>query len=175
MNEQREILDEMERLRQECRELNADIISLLGKTTRRTHKLKSLKEQNQTDAVALEKLTEEVTSFEPYDIETLEVEINNLETKISEKDTEYEQILADVERLSTALEVQKESRLKQEIYGQVRGGSIQHANRDKAENYAIALRRILEDELYELQTIGVTPRLVAKKRAQVTRAQILCP
>lgn len=174
MNEN-QILEEMQLLRQECRELNAEIVDLLGKTTRRTQKLKNLKEQNRSDNITLDKLSKEVASFKPYDCNDLEKEIEDLETKISESSAEYEQIVADVDRLSTALRVQNESKLKQEIYGQVRGGSLQYVNKGKSENYAIALRRILEDELYELQQTDVAPRLVARKRAQVTRAQILCP
>ena len=82
----------------------------------------------------------------------------------------------DISRLTDAIQVQRESTLKQEIYGQISTGyKIYSTNQINKEGSAIALKRSLEEELKNLEDNEAPTRILAKKRSQLSRVQYLCP
>lgn len=169
------VLAEMKQLRRECRELNSEILVLSTQKSRRDTKFQTLRSENTSNDQQLESLTEKVQSFNVCNVSDLETQVVVLEQEIGRMAAQYDQLLGDTDRLTKALKVQKQSRQKEMIYNQVHGRPRQTTAREKADNCGIALRRALEDELEDMKGSNFPLRLLAHKRAQVTRANVLCP
>lgn len=175
MNEY-EILEEMKNLRYECRILNADIIKLTQKNGRLSQSLDSIIQQNKNYMEQINQMKKELNSYEPCDINDVKLQIDLKEKEIQELNKEYEILCKDISRLTDAIQVQRESTLKQEIYGQISTGyKIYSTNQINKEGSAIALKRSLEEELKNLEDNEAPTRILAKKRSQLSRVQYLCP
>ena len=173
---QAEILEEMRNLRYECRILNANIIKIAEKNDRLSHSLDSLIQQNNEYTDQIRQMRIELKSYTSYDIEGIKEQIDIKEREIKDFQKEYSILLKDISRLTEALQVQRESALKQEIYGQIATGyKLYSTNQIDKEGTAIALKKSLEDELNNLETIEAPTRVIAKKRSQLSRVHYLCP
>lgn len=175
MNET-EILEEMRNLRKECRVLNADIIKLTGKNNRLSQSLDLLINENKNYMEEIAQMKKELGSYSPCDINDIKQRIDEREKEIQGFKKEYECLCKDISRLTDALQIQRESALKQEIYGQISTGyKFYQSNQINKEGSAIALKRSLEEELKGLESSEAPTRIVAKKRSQLSRIQYLCP
>lgn len=173
---QAEILEEMKNLRYECRVLNADIIKLTEKNGRLSQSLDTLIQQNKVYTDQIRQMRSEIKSYIPCDIDDIKQQISIKQSEIQEFQKEYEILCKDISRLTDALNVQKESALKQEIYGQLSTGyKIYSTNKINKEGSAIALKKSLEEELKNLENIEAPTRVIAKKRSQLSRVHYLCP
>ena len=171
-----EILEEMKQIRKECRILNADIIQMKTKQKRQIQSIESLKKENQNLNRAISSMKTEVNSHEIYNIDDLKLEIQNMDKEIQEYTAQYNSISNDILHLNEALNIQKESNLKQNIYGHIHSGYQKvPQNQINKEGAAIALKKSLEEELKALEKKPDIPtRIIAKKRSQLSRADNLC-
>ncbi|OHT09051.1 hypothetical protein TRFO_04613 [Tritrichomonas foetus] len=170
-----DILEEMKKLRYECRILNAEIINLQGKSKRKTQTLDSIIDQNNGMTENVDVLKKQIINFELCDVDELQRQYEEIQKEIKSHQAEYKDLCNDISKLEDALDIQRASTLKQDIYGQLscgyRTAPLKQINK---EGCAIALKRSLEDELNDLQEKGAPIRVIAKKRSQLSHVGILC-
>jgi seryl-tRNA synthetase len=169
------ILGEIRIARQQCRILNAELLSLAGKKARESAKLERLRSDNDSLSHRIDEMKDIAESCERFDFEALKREIETLETALVEHGRTEDQLMLDIDRLNTAATVQQESQQKQELYWEVNGKvhGCPRNQKDGEESYFIAIRRGLERDLEVLERKDARPRTIARKRSQVRHAQAL--
>jgi hypothetical protein len=167
-----DLLEEIKEVRHACQKLNAKLALVERKHSSRIKKQEQITTENSATIAETVRVEEEGKRWQQFNKPALLLEVAQLRQEFAERQKESEQLDRDIARLHAAVEVQRQSRAKQELYGFIDGASP--LNRPQGENFAIALRRSLEAELDELERHQTPSRIIARKRCQISHAQNLC-
>ena len=168
------LLEEMFNLRSECRFLNAEIINIELKKDRRAKTLENLTQANIELIKEIDSQRKKIKEHVEFDIEDLKSQINEIDKNLSIHHKEYDDICKDIDKLKDALEIQKKSQIRSEMYGQICGGYKHHATKQiNKDGCLIALKKSLEEELKALEESNAPYRVIARKRSQLSRIKLI--